>query len=131
MHVSIDEHVPKTVLSDAKRIKQVLVNLISNAIKYTEKGQVNLQLKLELHSDTPRVVFDIEDTGIGMSEEFKGRIFQPYQRDHKARAKIAGNGLGLEISRRIALKLGGDLELLKSSLNNGSSFRFWLDLQAT
>ena len=114
------------VIGDGLRLRQVLVNLLSNAVKFTARGQVRLVVTRE----ASRYVFDVCDTGIGMSAEQQARLFQPFeQADSSTTRRYGGTGLGLVISRHLAREMGGDIEV-ESTLGRGSVFRLWLTLPA-
>ena len=122
---------PETILSDPLRLRQVLVNLVGNAIKFTDQGQVRLAVRLMWDSGHPRLCFDVSDTGIGISEEHVKQLFQPFtQVDNSSTRKFGGTGLGLCISKRLAETLGGDIEV-NSTLGKGSTFRAIIDPGAT
>jgi len=111
--------------SDAAKVRQILVNLLANAIKFTEKGEIALASRAE----DGRVVFEVRDTGIGISPEHLERVFEAFwQADQSATRKTGGTGLGLSVSRRLAQALGGDL-VVESTVGKGSRFRFWVPLQ--
>jgi len=113
--------IPAKIYSDPKRLKQMLVNLVGNAIKFTEKGSVKLQVCFE-PTPEPLLRFDVVDTGIGMTEEQKQNLFQPFsQGDASVTRKFGGTGLGLAISRRLAKMLGGDITF-QSKHGQGSVF---------
>jgi signal transduction histidine kinase/DNA-binding response OmpR family regulator/CHASE3 domain sensor protein len=112
----------KELLTDGQRVEQILKNLLSNACKFTEKGRVSLRVR----GDSSIVVFEVRDTGIGISPENLGAIFEPFrQADGTADRKHGGTGLGLSISREFAIALGGTLEV-ESELGQGSTFRLRL-----
>jgi CheY-like chemotaxis protein len=119
--------------SDLERIKQVLLNVIGNAIKFTDKGSVTTQIFVsssdcEKHHD--RIVFEVRDTGIGVSETEAKSLFQPFsQGDVSTRKKFGGSGLGLVISRELSRSLGGDLKLISSTPGVGSFFEISFDLE--
>ena len=103
-----DGPVPQQIVTDSLRLKQVLVNLVSNAIKFTEAGEVVLTAKYVPASAAMH--FDITDTGIGMSEEELLKLFQPFtQADESTTRRFGGTGIGLAISKRLARLLGGDI----------------------
>ncbi|WP_413293512.1 response regulator [Bdellovibrio sp. HCB185ZH] len=111
---------PETLVTDPVRLKQILYNLIGNAIKFTDGGKVTVKVY-------PRgkefVSFAITDTGIGISEEQQGILFSPFQQaDSSITRSFGGTGLGLVLSRSLAQALGGDLDLSKSALQEGSTF---------
>ncbi len=117
--------IPETILSDVQRLRQVLLNLVGNAVKFTQSGSVRLVVSLdESDSASPRLRFDVNDTGIGMTPEQAGRLFQPFaQADSSVTRRFGGTGLGLTLSRRLARMLGGDIEL-QSEPGRGSTFTF-------
>ncbi|MEP6837732.1 MAG: ATP-binding protein [Bradyrhizobium sp.] len=117
---------PAVLHSDPVRLKQILLNLCSNAIKFTPKGSVTL----ELHYSAAhrRMVFRIVDTGIGMSPEQLSKLFQPFvQADTSTTRKFGGSGLGLTISQQLATLIGGRIRV-QSRLGRGSRFDLQLDL---
>jgi signal transduction histidine kinase/ActR/RegA family two-component response regulator len=117
------------VLADETRIKQILFNLISNAIKFTESGEVSLSVSESL-APAPRaeIVFAIRDTGIGMDADALSKLFQRfYQVDDSSTRRFGGTGLGLEISQSLARKMDGDITVV-SSVGQGSTFTVRLSL---
>ena len=117
----------RRVLADQTRICQILTNLCSNAIKFTEAGEVRLKALVPTDLDAP-VEFRVEDTGIGISEEARLRLFQRFsQADISITMRYGGSGLGLFISKSLAGAMGGDLEALPAS-GQGSCFRLSLPL---
>jgi two-component system, chemotaxis family, CheB/CheR fusion protein len=119
--------IPAEIQSDAKRLKQILVNLVGNAIKFTEQGGVDLWVSFE-ELPRPRLRFDVVDTGIGMTAEQQAHLFQPFsQGDASVTRKFGGTGLGLAISRRLAKMLGGEI-WVQSELNRGSTFTCIIDV---
>ncbi len=118
-----DALVPKEILSDPTRIRQALINLIGNAVKFTEKGSVKVRLRSDGPEGGPwRIEFRIQDTGIGIPEDKIGQLFKPFmQVDPSATRKYGGTGLGLSISYRLAQLLGGDLAFERTP-NAGSVF---------
>jgi signal transduction histidine kinase/DNA-binding NarL/FixJ family response regulator/HPt (histidine-containing phosphotransfer) domain-containing protein len=125
--VTFDELIPRTIETDPVRAKQVLVNLVGNAIKFTEKGAVRLHVSRDITYFTHVVRFSVKDTGIGIKDEQLAKLFQPFtQADASTTRKFGGTGLGLSISKRLAQLLGGDISA-SSTLGQGSAFNFWLD----
>ncbi len=115
---------PETILSDPMRIRQILINLLGNAVKFTERGEVVLRVGLdEATQDSPRLKFEVADTGIGLSPEQLSHLFRPFtQADNSTARRFGGTGLGLSISRHLARLLGGDVTA-ESRQNFGSCFR--------
>lgn len=103
------------------------MNLVSNAVKFTERGLVRVSVNWEEHSDPPRLVITVKDTGIGMSPEQAENLFRPFhQADHTIANRFGGTGLGLAISKRIAERMGGDVTV-KSEQGVGSTFTVTID----
>jgi two-component system sensor histidine kinase/response regulator len=123
--ILFDHALPRYVRSDAGRIRQVLTNLVGNAVKFTKKGEVLLHVDLrERHGSRLIVRFAVRDTGIGIAADVLPRLFQPFtQADASTTRRFGGTGLGLAISRQIAEALGGTLAA-ESSVGEGSTFRF-------
>jgi signal transduction histidine kinase/ActR/RegA family two-component response regulator len=119
---------PETISSDAGRLRQILMNLVSNAIKFTESGGVRLTVfASEVDSRAARVHVEVVDDGIGIAAESLPRLFQPFvQADSSMTRRFGGTGLGLAISKRLAQMLGGDIEVA-STPGAGSRFHLWLD----
>jgi signal transduction histidine kinase/CheY-like chemotaxis protein len=119
--------VPETMSSDPTRLKQILLNLVSNAIKFTEAGSVRILVRCTApESASPELVVDVVDTGIGMTQEQAARVFAPFsQGDSSTTRRFGGSGLGLVISRRLANLLGGDI-VVKSAPVKGSVFSLTL-----
>jgi len=121
--IEYDGPIPETIESDPTRLKQILVNLIGNAIKFTETGEVKLVIRLIDGAGGPCMQFDVLDTGMGMTPEQVGRLFQAFsQADASTTRKFGGTGLGLNISKRLAQMLGGDITV-ESRPGEGSRFR--------
>ncbi len=113
---------PAHVRTDPARLRQCLINLISNAVKFTDQGHVYLKASLETFDDKPMIRFDIEDTGIGIPEKEQKYIFESFaQADGTTTRRYGGTGLGLAITRRLTELLGGKLSLI-SEVGKGSVF---------
>ena len=126
----ISDTVPSFVKSDPTRIRQILTNVIGNSIKFTRQGEVELIIDSSQKLDRPILTFTINDTGVGLGEESRDRIFKPFsQVDASTTRKFGGTGLGLHLSRKLAQILGGDLTLLKSEPNKGSTFVFTVPVE--
>jgi PAS domain S-box-containing protein len=132
----VDPGAPASILCDDIRLKQILLNLLNNAVKFTHKGQVGLKLACErpqknggAGEDTVSLTFEISDTGIGVKEEDIELIFQPFaQSDKYANRSIEGTGLGLSISSRLVKKMGGELKV-RSVYGQGSTFYFSINVR--
>jgi len=121
--------VPRHIETDPTRLRQILLNLVGNAVKFTERGEVRLVLRFVAEpagrssaSPLPRLQFEVVDTGIGMTPEQMGQLFQPFaQVDSSTTRRFSGTGLGLAISKRLAEMLGGDITV-ESRPGEGSRF---------
>ncbi|MGE5236789.1 MAG: response regulator [Acidobacteriota bacterium] len=115
-----------TMLSDPVKVRQILLNLLSNAGKFTEKGVITLEVERQSLNDEPLVVFRVTDTGVGMTPEQIERIFEAFaQADSAVSRKYGGTGLGLTITRRFCQMLGGDVTV-HSEPGKGSTFTAWM-----
>ncbi len=128
--LNISPAMPQFAWVDSNRLKQILVNLLSNAVKFTEKGEVELKMSfLKINDTTGEFTFSIRDTGIGITEEQKTKLFKAFsQGDSSTTREFGGTGLGLVISNLLVEKMGGKIEL-KSSPGIGSIFFFSLITQ--
>jgi PAS domain S-box-containing protein len=118
-----------TLYADPTRVRQCLFNLLSNAGKFTDKGEVHFEVALEQHDGQALVVFRVRDTGIGMTGEQLQRIFQPFvQADISTTRKFGGTGLGLTISRKLSQMMGGDIQV-ESEFGKGTQFTLTLPAQ--
>ena len=121
--VDYPEHLPAVVRTDPVRLRQILINLVSNAIKFTQRGGVRIRPIYRHDPSLPTLEIEIRDTGVGMSEAKLAALFEPFtQVDGTARRQYGGAGLGLSISRRLAEMLGGTISV-DSRENKGSTFR--------
>jgi PAS domain S-box-containing protein len=122
--------VPTGLQGDPGRIRQVLMNLVGNAVKFTQRGEVTVQARLvESTPDSALVRVDVTDTGIGISPEVAARLFQPFsQADVSMTREFGGTGLGLAICKRLVEQMGGEIGL-DSELGRGSTFWFTTRLQ--
>ncbi|WP_186775204.1 ATP-binding protein [Allorhodopirellula solitaria] len=120
--VEFSERVPQKTKGDSKRLKQILLNLIGNAIKFTEQGSVRLAIRCSDDPAQATIQFDVIDTGIGMTAEQQQTLFQPFsQGDSSVGRKFGGTGLGLAISQRLAKMMGGRI-FAESVRGQGSTF---------
>ena len=122
---------PTRVQFDEKRLRQVLLNLLGNAIKFTDTGMVRLDVRCtQRRAGAARLRFEVRDTGIGMDAAQLGRIFQPFEQVGHPQRKFGGTGLGLSISRQLVRAMDGDITVT-SEAGHGSAFVFELDLPLT
>lgn len=121
----IDPKVPPQIVADSMRLRQVLVNLVNNALKFTAKGEVFLDVSLQSDNENDQVLeFKVRDTGIGISEEKISHLFQAFsQVDSSTTRKYGGTGLGLAISRKLVNLMGGEIGVT-SKVGQGSCFYF-------
>ena len=130
----ISNDVPNSVIGDSGRLRQILVNLVGNAIKFTEKGEISVRVVCEEHNSEHAVFhFSVADTGIGIPEEKREEIFSAFtQQDSSITRRYGGTGLGLSISKRLVEALGGRI-WVESEREHGSTFhfttRFKLDIE--
>ncbi len=126
----VDSPIPETILSDPSRLRQIVTNLVGNAIKFTESGGVRVMVKVESQAVQPQLAILIQDSGIGMPEEKLGTIFDPFtQADSSVTRQFGGTGLGLTISREFSQALGGDITV-QSKVGEGSVFTVRVDTGA-
>jgi signal transduction histidine kinase/ActR/RegA family two-component response regulator/HPt (histidine-containing phosphotransfer) domain-containing protein len=118
-----DGPVPRTIETDQLRVTQILVNLLGNAVKFTEAGEVSLRISCRQRGRTDGVIrFDVTDTGVGMTADQAARLFQPFtQADESTTRRFGGTGLGLSISAKLAELLGGTIAV-SSEIGRGSTF---------
>ncbi len=123
--VIVDDNLKRPVLTDPTRLNQVLTNLVSNALKFTSRGIVKLEVKeTSVNSDFNTIEFSVSDTGIGISEDKREQIFEQFaQADVKTTRKYGGTGLGLTISQKLVGLMGGELKV-QSTFHKGSRFYF-------
>jgi signal transduction histidine kinase len=132
LSLEFDPSLPARVRGDAGRIRQVLLNLIGNAVKFTDRGRVSVRARRAPGGSDSRLalVLEVEDTGIGIAPEAMPRLFTPFfQADQSDRRRFGGTGLGLVISKRLTEAMGGELSV-ESSPARGSTFRMKLPLEA-
>ena len=127
LQLCVDTPVPRRITTDALRVRQILVNLIGNAIKFTNSGTVQLRIGCTVDDGQAELRFDVIDTGVGISADQQARLFQPFsQADDSTTRRFGGSGLGLAISQRLARMLGGDITV-QSQPGKGSRFCVVID----
>lgn len=121
----IHSDIPQKVVGDPNRLKQVIINLVNNAVKFTHQGEISIELELKSQSNTAiELKFTVKDTGIGMEPNDAANIFQPFtQADASSARKYGGTGLGLSICKNIVNMMNGDISV-NTVLNEGSTFTF-------
>src|SRR6185503_3568135 len=126
----VEPNVPPVLQGDARRLHQVLVNLTSNAVKFTEQGEIEIRAAIESESESGVVVrFTVRDTGIGILREARERLFQPFmQADNSMTRKYGGTGLGLAISKHLVEVMGGTINC-ESHTGRGTVFWFSVPLK--
>ena len=127
----VDDDLPETLVGDRHRLAQVLINLIGNALKFTQQGEVAVRFHAHENSDHSRVIVNVEvqDSGIGISEEGQRNLFQPFmQADSSTTRNFGGTGLGLAISHKLVAMMGGNLQV-RSQEGQGSCFYFQAEFE--
>jgi len=125
LSIEQSRELPRYLQMDAGKVRQALINLLGNAVKFTEQGGVILRTWHEPNSDeTMRIIIEVIDTGIGIAPEEHGRVFEQFEQTHSGRQSSGGTGLGMTISRQFARMMGGDVTLVQSEVGLGSTFRF-------
>jgi signal transduction histidine kinase len=126
--VAVEGEGESLVLGDALRLRQVMINLLDNALKFTRQGSIRLRLRLRTAGLATRARFEVEDTGIGFDPVDKERLFQSFeQADGSNTRRFDGSGVGLALCRSIANSMGGEVDA-NSSPGAGSTFSFTVDL---
>jgi signal transduction histidine kinase/ActR/RegA family two-component response regulator len=128
LHCHVDAAVPAAVLGDAAHLRQILLNLLSNAVKFTDRGEVVLTVAAP---ELGRLAFELRDTGIGLSEAGRARLFQRFsQADSSIASRYGGTGLGLAISKQLAELMGGTMGVESAGPGQGSRFHFTIQAEA-
>ncbi|WP_093446838.1 ATP-binding protein [Thiomicrospira sp. ALE5] len=130
LHVQLDT--TQYIMTDELRLKQILNNLLNNAIKFTEQGEITLEVVEEHHADNQQacLCFAVTDTGIGMTREQQARLLQPFsQADNSITQRYGGTGLGLVIAEKLIKALGGNPLIIESVWQTGFCFSFKIPLK--
>lgn len=130
MTLNIHNDVPDNIVGDPLRLQQVLMNLLGNAIKFTEQGNIDINIELRnRHENSVDIEIQVHDTGIGISERQQSQLFQAFrQADASISRRHGGTGLGLVITQRLVKEMGGDI-CFNSQLHKGSTFWFHINLE--
>jgi two-component system, sensor histidine kinase len=129
-HIECETEIPGFIMSDPMRLRQILINVIGNAVKFTEIGSVQVFARCQrdkAERGTCKIILRVEDTGIGIQKGGDERLFEPFtQADSSTTRRFGGTGLGLALSRKLARSLGGDVKVLNSS-KTGSTFEIRIE----
>jgi PAS domain S-box-containing protein len=126
--IAIHDSVPKQLLGDSGRIRQILINLVGNALKFTHDGHIQIRMQAERAENGWNLLADVKDTGIGMTAELQDRIFEKFtQGDTSSKREYGGAGLGLAITRQLVHLMDGEISV-SSEVNKGTTFQFNLKL---
>lgn len=132
LKLQVAADVPNAILTDGGRLRQILVNLINNAVKFTHDGSITIHVRVQSPSGNGslHLLFQVDDTGIGIKPEHRDRLFRPFsQADSSTTRLYGGTGLGLAICRRLSRALGGEIDF-RSTHGQGSSFFFTIATKA-
>ena len=129
LNVTLDDNLPEIIQTDPLRLRQILINIVGNAIKFTSKGSVDVSIHRKTANDGQSLLeFVVKDTGPGIGQDQVEKLFAPFsQVDNTSKRKFGGTGLGLVISKRFANLLGGDVVLTQTSPEKGSVFTITID----
>jgi len=124
-YLELANDLPNGVHGDERRLRQILLNLLGNAIKFTDKGNVTLKVNFNFNFNNSKLYFEVKDTGIGIDSEKLESIFEPFKQVGEQEHQIQGTGLGLAISKNLVEFMGGQL-CISSQINSGT--KFWFEL---
>lgn len=129
LNIEVDNHIPRVLIGDAVRLSQIIINLVGNAIKFTKKGEVNLKLvSQELQPNKVSILFEVEDTGIGIPENKQSEIFEKFTQITTNSSSKGGTGLGLPIVKELLLLHNSEINL-SSTFGKGSLFWFTISFE--
>lgn len=134
LFIDIDPTIPRYIKSDGQKLRQILINLLVNAFKFTKQGRVCLRIKCQMYDNVdipPKkgvMLFEVEDTGIGISEEDIKKLFQKFMRTKTGMTTSEGTGLGLSISQEYVRLMGGEITV-ESQVDEGSLFKFSIEVE--
>ncbi len=121
--VKLDKNVPQYIKTDRGKLRQILINLVGNGLKFTEKGEITLQVKAKLNRELYQLYFEVEDTGPGIAPEEINKLFKVFSQTETGRKSQQGTGLGLAISQKFVQLMGGKIEV-NSIVGKGTKFSF-------
>ena len=122
LKVEIDPNLPPVLYGDSMRLKQILLNILTNGVKYTKEGYILFQIGCEIDDEIAKLTIKVEDSGIGMTEEDQSRLYTKFQRfDMEKNVNISGTGLGMAITKGLIELMGGEIEV-KSTYGEGTTF---------
>ncbi len=125
--ILVDPKLPPVLYGDSMRVKQVIINLLTNAVKYTEEGRILFQVKADNNEGISKLTISVQDTGMGMTEEAVEKIFSKFERfDPKKNINVEGTGLGMAITKSLIELMNGEITV-KSTYGEGSTFTFTLN----
>lgn len=120
--------IPTIITSDSTRLRQIIINVVSNAIKFTDEGEINIALSMDDHAGKEKLCVVVKDTGIGIPADKLEEIFSPFSQVADVISKsVGGSGLGLAISSTLAKMLGGEI-VVESKIGEGSRFSIYIDV---
>jgi PAS domain S-box-containing protein len=125
LSLAIDSNVPNQVISDSARLRQILINIIGNAVKFTAQGGIKVKVEAEqITKDRSTIIISVSDTGPGLLRSQQKKLFQPFtQADNTTTRRYGGTGLGLALSRRLAQAMGGNIAISECKLRRGCTFQ--------
>ena len=129
LNLEIEPNIPQKIYTDPLRLRQILLNIVGNAVKFTDHGLININVKVIIDPNgLTKLAFIVKDTGVGIPADKVKELFAPFaQVDTSSTRRFGGTGLGLALSQRLAVALGGSVVLNKSTLGQGSEFLILID----
>ena len=128
LHFNIDRNIPELLVGDSLRLRQILINLVNNALEFTQEGTVSVTVHCLHQNDAQCTLeFSVQDTGIGMSDEQLARIFASFSQTSASTRHQTGLGLGLSLCQQIVVLMGGTLNV-NSQVDEGTTFSFTITL---
>jgi signal transduction histidine kinase len=123
LHIRVERLEQPVVMNvDLRKLRQILVNMLANAVKFSDEGEIVLRMRIDGHVGSAGISFEVRDSGQGIAPEVHERIFEPFWRSDPSARYGTSSGLGLSVARQLARLLGGDLVLAQSEVGEGSTF---------